>query len=355
MRPRFDPALGTGFAGWGTTWVDFANSGTPDLLLTAGAIPVTNLSADAEAVRVLAPVGGATTFGDAKGVVAAKGMRLNGRGAAAADVANDGRMDVAINTIGGKLVLLHPSGPGGHWLDVQLSRFAPGAVVTVDAPGRPAADAHRAGGQQLSLVGGPARPLRPRRRDLGPVADRALSVGRRELPDATSPRTASCEIAAPPPAKVVATTAATPALANCTPAPRQGRSVARIWNDEAVDVLRLGGASEPVQARDLFDLSTAVSQAWHATGGQQGRETAISYAAYRLLVWRASYGANLDRAFALLTGQLRGALPLTRLHARRPAARRRRSATASAPRRSPPAATTARTRRSTTPTRATRR
>ena len=134
VRPRFVPALGTGFAGWGATWVDFANSGTPDLLLAAGAIPVTNLSADAEAVRVLAPVGGATTFGDAKGVVAAKGMQLNGRGAAAADVANDGRMDVAINTIGGKLVLLHPSGPSGNWLDVQLSRFAPGAVVTVALP-----------------------------------------------------------------------------------------------------------------------------------------------------------------------------------------------------------------------------
>jgi hypothetical protein len=113
-------------------------------------------------------------------------------------------------------------------------------------------------------------------------------------------------IAAPPPVKVAATTVATPALANCTSAPRDGRSIARIWNDEAVGVLRLGGASEPVQARDLFDLATTVSEAWRAVSGQQGRETAISYAAYRLLVWRASYGANIDRAFALLTGQLRG-------------------------------------------------
>jgi hypothetical protein len=114
------------------------------------------------------------------------------------------------------------------------------------------------------------------------------------------------QIASPPPVTVVATTAATPALANCTATPRHGRSVARIWNDEAVEVLRLGGASEPVQARDLFDLSTAISQAWHATSAQQDRETAISFAAYRLLVWRASYGANLDRAFAVLTGRLRG-------------------------------------------------
>ena len=88
-------------------------------------------------------------------------------------------------------------------------------------------------------------------------------------------------------------------------APQHGRSIARIWNDAAVDVLRLGDASEPVQARDLFDLATTVSRAWHATSGEQARETAISYAAYRLLVWRASYGSNLDRAFTLLSGQLR--------------------------------------------------
>ena len=303
VRPRFDPALGSGFAGWGATWVDFANSGTPDLLLAAGAIPVTSLSADAEAVRVLAPVKGATTFGDAKGVIAAKGLRLNGRGAAAADVANDGRMDVAINTIGGKLVLLHPSGPGGHWLDVQLSRFAPGAVVTVALPdGRRLTRTVAAGSSYLSSEDqrvhfglGAATSVRSLtvRYPWGGASFRGKIAANRVV-----------RIASPPPVKVVATTAASPALANCAPAPRQGRSVARVWNDAAVDVLRLGGASEPVQARDLYDLSAAVSQAWHATSGQESRETAISYAAYRLLVWRASYGENLDRAFALLTGQL---------------------------------------------------
>ena len=34
---------GASFAGWGASWVDLANSGTPDLVLAAGAIPVTNL------------------------------------------------------------------------------------------------------------------------------------------------------------------------------------------------------------------------------------------------------------------------------------------------------------------------
>ncbi|MDX6470448.1 MAG: hypothetical protein QOF75_2251, partial [Gaiellaceae bacterium] len=258
----------------------------------------------AEAVRVLAPVGGATTFGNAKGVIATKGMRLNGRGVAAADVANDGRMDVAINTIGGKLVLLHPTGPGGHWLDVQLSRFAPGALVTVTLPdGRRTSRTIQAGSSYLSSedqrvhfglgAATSVRSIRVRYPWGGESVRGSVAANR------------VVRIASPPPVRVVAATAGTPAQASCTPAARHGRSVARIWNDAAVAVLRLGGASEPVQARDLFDLSTAISQAWNAASGQKNRETAISYAAYRLLVWRASYGANLDQAFALLTGQLR--------------------------------------------------
>ncbi|HXR11047.1 MAG TPA: FG-GAP-like repeat-containing protein, partial [Gaiellaceae bacterium] len=134
-RPAFDPALGTGFAGWGASWVDLANSGAPDLVVAAGAIPVTSLSADAETLRVLAPVGGSTDYGSATGILGPGGLRLNGRGVAAADVDNDGRMEVAVNTIGGKLALLRPTGPSGHWLDVKLSRFSPGAVVTVTLPG----------------------------------------------------------------------------------------------------------------------------------------------------------------------------------------------------------------------------
>lgn len=306
-RSVFDPALGTGFAGWGASWVDLANSGTPDLVLAAGAIPVTSLGGDAEPVRVLAPAGmrgAASAFGDASSVLGGT-LKLNGRGVAAADVGNDGRMNVAINTIGGKLVLLRPTGPSGHWLDVQLSRFAPGAVVTVTLPDdRRLTRTVQAGSSYLSSE--------DQRVHFGlgaATAVRSLTVrypwgGESVRSNVAANRVV--RIAAPPPAKIVVTTAATPALARCTPASRQGRSVARIWNDAAVDVLRLGGASEPVQARDLFDLSAAISQAWHATSGQQSRETTISYAAYRLLVWRASYGENLERAFALLTGQLRG-------------------------------------------------
>jgi hypothetical protein len=112
-------------------------------------------------------------------------------------------------------------------------------------------------------------------------------------------------IVSPPTATVITPLAATPRLTNCTSG-SHARSVARLWDNAAAAVLRLGGASEPVQARDLYDLSAAISQAWHATSDLQSREIAISYAAYRLLVWRASYGANVERAFALLTDELRG-------------------------------------------------
>jgi hypothetical protein len=88
----------------------------------------------------------------------------------------------------------------------------------------------------------------------------------------------------------------------------QGQSVARLWDETAVLALRDGGAATPVQARDLFDLSAvmwdAYSRAARGADVQTARETAISYAAYRLLVWRASFGSNLSKTFTLLTDRL---------------------------------------------------
>jgi hypothetical protein len=63
-------------------------------------------------------------------------IRRNGRGVAAADYDNDGRVDVAVNTIGGKLLLLHNTSQAGNWLTVDVRPFSPGAVVTaVDSDG----------------------------------------------------------------------------------------------------------------------------------------------------------------------------------------------------------------------------
>ena len=288
-RGAFDPALGTAFAGWGASWVDLANSGRPDLVLAAGAIPVTSLAADAEHVRVLAPAG--PGFGSARGVLGT--FALNGRGVAAADAGNDGRMDVAINTIGGKLVLLRPTGPVGHWIDVSLSRFAPGAIVSVLLPdGRTLVRTVQAGSSYLSSedprvhfgLGSAQTAVVHVRYPWG--ATTAVSVRADRVVHVAVPPLRTPLVQAPP--------------ARCTPAQHTG-SIPTVWDETAVSVLRAGAASEPVQARDLFDLSSAMSAAYRANGSP----AAISYAAYRLLLWRASYDTNLETTFALLTKQMR--------------------------------------------------
>jgi FG-GAP-like repeat/ASPIC and UnbV len=298
-RPRFDPALGTGFAGWGATWVDLANSGSPDLFLAAGAIPVTSLSRDAERLRVLAPTK-AGSFGAAS--VLPSGLRLNGRGVAAADADNDGRMEVAVNTIGGTLALLRPSGPSGHWLDVRLSRFTPGAVVSVDLPGgRRLSREVQAGSSYLSSedprvhfgLGKAKRVTLLAHYPWG--ATSAFSFGRVDR---------VVEVRVPPKPVLADAPVASPRLSGCTTSGVGDRSVARIWNDTAVAVLRAGGASDPVQARDLFELSAAIATAYRRAGATARNET-ISFAAYRLLLWQASFDANLSQAFGLLTRQLR--------------------------------------------------
>jgi hypothetical protein len=291
-RSTVDPALGTAFAGWGASFVDLKNTGEPALVIATGAIPVTSLTRDAETVRVLGPSG--TAFANAGG----KTPVLNGRGLAAADVDNDGRMEVAINTIGGNLVLLRPSGPRGHWVDVNLSRFVPGAVVMAVTPsGETVSATVQAGGSYLSSedprvhlgLGAATRlasltvvyPWGRYTRMRGLAADRIVDI----------------RVPARPPVHTPATPRSS--LARCSSA-TPPQSLARVWDRAAVAVLRIGGATSPEQARDLLDLSLAMSRA-HAAAGP----TALNYAAYRLLLWRASFGTNLSRTFGRLTTQLR--------------------------------------------------
>jgi hypothetical protein len=95
---------------------------------------VTSLKQDTEPVQVLQGLGGGR-FTNATGIIDPNGMpKIIGRGLAAADYANDGRMAIAVNTIGGPLVLLEPTGALGHWLEVSLKGFQAGAIVTATLP-----------------------------------------------------------------------------------------------------------------------------------------------------------------------------------------------------------------------------
>ena len=306
-RSDFDPALGTGFAGWGDSFVDLRNSGSSDLVLATGGIPVTSLKKDAGPVKVVAPLSdqGGTSYGVTRGVAPA-GLRVNGRGLAAADVDNDGRMEIAVNSIGGKLILLKPTGPVGHWLDVKLSRFSPGTVVTILLEGGKArlSQEVRAGSSYLSSedqrvhfgLGSETRVAR--------LTVRYPWGGKTLLRSVRADRVVDVKV---PPQRAVHVPATRPyRLSACTPAAVGKRSIATIWQKTAVATLRSGAASEPVQARDLYDMSVAMWDAWKASPPDtSARTAAISYAAYRVLLWQASFDSNLSRTFARLTKEMR--------------------------------------------------
>ena len=102
----------------------------------------------------------------------------------------------------------------------------------------------------------------------------------------------------------------------CTPAARDEHSVARIWDDRLLELIRQVVPAPTVHARNLFHVSAAMWDAWAAydedaagyfvtekrTAGNvaEAREAAISFAAYRVLLWRYATIADLDTAAGLL-------------------------------------------------------
>jgi ASPIC/UnbV protein/VCBS repeat protein len=130
--------LDTASTGWGVSWADLDLDTDLDLVVANGAVPVTDLEADAQPLQAfgnLAAQGAAGRFADlTEEVGLAQVGRVLGRGAAAADYDNDGDVDFAVGSIGGPLVLLENGGAAGNWLEVQLEGFHPGAVVTAVLP-----------------------------------------------------------------------------------------------------------------------------------------------------------------------------------------------------------------------------
>jgi hypothetical protein len=94
----------------------------------------------------------------------------------------------------------------------------------------------------------------------------------------------------------------------CTRADLDGRSVARVWDDQTLELIRQVVPAPTVHARNLFHVSVAMWDAWaaydptadgyvvtekhRADDTPAAREAAMSYAAYRLLLWR--YGSVSD-------------------------------------------------------------
>jgi Na+-translocating ferredoxin:NAD+ oxidoreductase RnfD subunit len=154
-RADIASAFDTRLAGWGVSWVDLDNDTNLDLVIANGAIPVLGLRQSAQPVQAFENLTAHDHPGEFAAATATVGLgsvpEVNGRGLAAADYDNDGRVDLAVNSIGGKLMLLRNTGANGNWLEVALPRFAPGAVVTAVLPnGRRLVEEIHAGSSYLS-------------------------------------------------------------------------------------------------------------------------------------------------------------------------------------------------------------
>ena len=145
-RPTFARAFGQELTGWGAGWADLDRDGTLELAVANGAIPIRSIARDAEPLQVVSTRGDVVRRLDLGTV-----PRTNGRGLAAADYDNDGDVDLAVGSIGGRLQLLRNDGAEGHWLQVALRPFVPGATVTLVMPdGRRLTREARAGSSYLS-------------------------------------------------------------------------------------------------------------------------------------------------------------------------------------------------------------
>ena len=128
VRADLGPPL-TGSTGWGASWADLDLDGQLDLVVANGDVPVTDLRRDAQPVQVFLNAGGRLERLDDATL-----PDMVARGSAAADYDNDGDVDIAVNSIGGRLVLLENRGMTGHWLEVDLGAAGVGAEVTAVLP-----------------------------------------------------------------------------------------------------------------------------------------------------------------------------------------------------------------------------
>jgi hypothetical protein len=324
-RTGFAAAFGHTFTGWGASWFDLDLDTDLDLVLANGAIPVTNLVKNAEPIQVLedqTAQGMPGQFVDGSELVGVGSLpRAVGRGLVVGDFRNDGRPDIAVNTIGGRLQLLRSTGAQGHWLEVRPAKFFPGVVVTaVLSDGRRLVREEQAGSSYLSSQD-------PRLHfglgDATSVSELVVRYPRgaeTDLTDVTVDRIVTVR----PPTTVRPTPTVGPTsylIDGCARSDLHGRSVARVWDEALLDAIRRDLPAPTTHARNLFHVSAAMWDAWAAYDPKAAgyfvtekhraadvlaaRETAISFAAYRVLLWRYGYGANVRTTFDESTRTMR--------------------------------------------------
>jgi hypothetical protein len=323
-RVQFGNAFGKSFTGWGDSWVDLDLDTDLDLFVVNGDVPVTNLRRAAEPVQLIqsrTAQGSPATQTDATAVVGLDAVRkVVGRGSAAADYDNDGDLDVAVNALDGRLLLLQTETTRGNWLEVGLKGFHPGAEITVTLPGgRELRREVHAGSSYLSSedprshfgLGEATSARRVVVRFPGGTEARLADVAANQLVVVEEPERPAAPTPAPPTSYEVA---------GCTRPDTGGRSVARVWDEVLLDAIRRDVPAPTKHARNLFHVSAAMWDAWAAydptadgvfftekheeADVRAAREAAMSYAAYRVLLHRYSLATGLEETFAELGSTL---------------------------------------------------
>ena len=147
--------------GWGVVAADFDNDGWTDILMANGHLtPEIDTAKSDSSYRQRKLLCRNLRDGRFEDVTLGSGMDATGlhssRGAAAADLYNDGRISVVVNELHEKPSLLVPAAPApNHWIGVQLvgtksNRDGIGARVELEAGGLRQIDEVRSGGSYLS-------------------------------------------------------------------------------------------------------------------------------------------------------------------------------------------------------------
>jgi len=146
--------------GFGVFFFDYDNDGWPDILVTDGHIEdqiekVQKRVTYAEPPHVFRNLGGSKFVEVTQSLGSAFAAPRVGRGAAYADINNEGVLDVLMTTNGGRAYLFHNEGGTNHSLRIKLvgtksNRDGIGAVITVTSGGDRQTKMLRSGSSYLS-------------------------------------------------------------------------------------------------------------------------------------------------------------------------------------------------------------